>query len=272
MKNLLKKILPIWLINFLKNILPNKKNKLLKSLEFNYKNNIVFLGTDYGGWSFLDNNNLKNKFIISAGLGEDASFDIEIISKYNCKVIVIDPTPRAIDHYNEIIKNTGKTKSSLYEKGGKQRISSYDLSKINKENFILVEKALFDEDNKELKFFAPKNKNHVSYSINNWQNDYKKNSEFIKVKTVTIKNIINKFNIKDLEILKLDIEGAEIEVVNNIMNERIFPNQILIEFDELNKMNELAINRFYKVHQRLLLENYKLIHTKNNFPDFLYIK
>ena len=26
----------------------------------------------------------ENKFIISAGLGEDASFDIEVINKYNC--------------------------------------------------------------------------------------------------------------------------------------------------------------------------------------------
>ena len=272
MKQLLEKILPNYILNFLKKILPNKKNKLLKKLKFNHRDNVIYLGTDYGGWSFLNKNNLENKFIISAGLGEDASFDIEIITKYNCKVLVIDPTPRAIKHYNQIINNVGNLKIEPYKDGGKQNISSYDLTKINKENFILVSNALYNLDNKELKFFAPKNKNHVSHSINDWQNDYKKTSDFIKVKTTTIKSILDKFVIKNLEILKLDIEGAEIEVIQNIMDEKIFPNQILVEFDELNKINKLAVDRFQKIHQRLLSENYRLIKTNNNFPDFLYVR
>ena len=35
-----------------------------------------FLGTDYGGWHFVDLN-LQGTTIISAGLGEDGSFDLE---------------------------------------------------------------------------------------------------------------------------------------------------------------------------------------------------
>ncbi len=266
----MKKFLPKPLISIIKKIIPNKKNKLLRKLKFSNSENVVCLGSDYGGWSFLNDKNLENKFIISAGLGEDASFDIEIINKYNCKVICVDPTPRAIDHYKQIIDNSGSPRSNFYKDGGKQNISSYDLTKINKDNFILINNALYNVDNEELKFFAPKNKNHVSHSINDWQNNYKKTSDFIKVKTITIKSILNKFDINNLEILKLDIEGAEIEVIKNILDEKIFPNQILVEFDELNKINELAINRFEKVHQILLSKSYNLIKTTNNFPDFLY--
>ena len=262
---LLKKI-----INIIKKNIPNKKNKLLKKLEFSNSEKVINLGSDYGGWSFLDNKNLENKFIINAGLGEDASFDIEIINKYNCKVICVDPTPRGIDHYNQIIDNCGNLGSNFYKEGGKQNILSYDLTKINKNNFILIDKALYNADNEEVKFFAPKNKNHVSHSINNWQNDYKKTGDFITVKTITIKSILNKFDINNLEILKLDIEGAQVEVLKNILSEKIFPNQILVEFDELNKINELAINRFEEIHQMLLSKNYNLIKTTNNFPDFLY--
>ena len=144
------------------------------------------------------------------------------------------------------------------------------MTKINKKNFILIESALYDSDDKELKFFAPKNKNYVSYSLNDWQNDYKKDSNYIKVKTITIKSILNNFGIDNLEILKLDIEGAEIEVIKNILNQKIFPNQILVEFDELRKISELTIARFKEVHHMLLLEKYKLIKTKNEFPNFLY--
>lgn len=271
MKKIIKKIIPVSFLNFLRSILLNHKRKLIKNLKFIKKENVIYMGTDYGGWSLLKNDNLKNKYIISAGLGEDASFDIEIISKYNCKVIAVDPTPRAIDHYNEIIKNCGNFKTEEYREDGKLNIKSYDLTKINNNNFILIKKALYN-NNHDLNFYAPINKSHVSFSLNNWQNGYSDKSEYIKVKTITVKNIIDKFKIENLEILKLDIEGAEIEVIKNILDQRILPNQILVEFDELNLKNKLAMDRFNEIHERLLSENYELIEGSKKFANFLYAK
>ena len=57
-----------------------------------------------------------------------------------------------------------------------------------------------------------------------------------------------------------------------MLEKKIFPNQILVEFDELNKMNKIAIQRFWNIHQKLILENYKLVETNSKFPDFLYVK
>ena len=272
MKKFITKLLPNKIINYLLNIVPNKKNLLLKKLKFNEISNIIYMGSNYGGWSFFDDKDLENKIIISAGLGEDASFDIELINKYNCKIIVVDPTPRAIDHYNEIIKSTGEPKNDSYQEGGNQIISSYDLTNINNKNFILVKRGLHNLDNEELKFFAPPNKNHVSYSIIDWQNNYKKESDFIKIKTISVKSILKEFDIKNFEMIKLDIEGSEVEVLNQMIDDKIFPNQILVEFDELNKINKVSIERFFDIHQKLLSKEYKLIRTKSKFPDFLYIK
>lgn len=272
MKKFITKLLPNKIINYLLNIVPNKKNLLLKKLKFNEISNIIYMGSNYGGWSFFDDKDLENKIIISAGLGEDASFDIELINKYNCKIIAVDPTPRAIDHYNKIIKSTGEPKNDSYQEGGNQIISSYDLTNINNKNFILVKRGLHNLDNKELKFFAPPNKNHVSYSIIDWQNNYKKESDFIKIKTISVKSILKEFDIKNFEMIKLDIEGSEVEVLNQMIDDKIFPNQILVEFDELNKINKVSIERFFDIHQKLLSKEYKLIRTKSKFPDFLYIK
>lgn len=271
MKKILKKILPSIIIDFIKKKIPNQQNKFLKNLNFSYLDNISYIGSEYGGWSFL-NKNLENKFIISAGLGEDASFDIELINKYNCKVIIVDPTPRAINHYKQIIKNSGSQKKIEYQDGGKQDISSYDLVNVNSENLILISKGLYNSNDEELKFFAPPDTKHVSHSINDWQNDYKKKSSFIKIKTITVDNILKKFNLKSLELIKLDIEGSEIEVLGQMLEKKIYPNQILVEFDELNKMNKIAVQRFWSIHQKLILENYNLIKTKSKFPDFLYVK
>ena len=272
LKRLIKKILPKKLVNFLANKFNFKRNQILKKIEFHNYKNISFLGSNYGGWSFLDNDHLNNQYIISAGLGEDASFDIELISKYNCKILVVDPTPRAIKHYDEIINNKGRGKSKSYEEGGKQSTHSYNLSNVNKDNFILINNALYNTDNKELKFFAPPNKKHVSYSLNNWQNNYEETEDYIKVKTITVKSILDKFNIKNLQMIKLDIEGAAAEVIIDMLEKKVFPNQILVEFDELNKLNDKSIKRFFSVHEKIISNNYKLAKTCSKFPDFLYLK
>ena len=271
-KIILKKILPNFLINLIRNIKNKEKIKLIQKLNFKKREGIIFLGTKYGGWSFFDNKNLINKYIISAGLGEDASFDIELINKYKCKIIVVDPTPRAIRHYNEIINNAGNSKIKPYNNEGKQNVDSYDLKSINKKNFILIDSALYDVSNKKIKFYSPPNKNHVSHSIINFQNKYQKNTDFIMVNTITLKKIIEKFNITNLEMIKLDIEGAEIEVIENMRYIKIYPNQILVEIDEKNKIDKISVERFNKINNLLIKNNYELIDTENQFPNFLYLK
>ena len=55
---------------------------------------------------------------------------------------------------------------------------------------------------------------------------------------------MKKFNIKNIEMIKLDIEGSEVEVLDNMIEDKIFPNQILVEFDELNNINDKAVQDF----------------------------
>lgn len=276
-KTILKKLLPNGLINFLKKIFSLKKtlliNELNSSLNFKITNEkIIFLGSEYGGWNFLENKNLKNNYIISAGLGEDASFDIDLINKYNCKIILVDPTPRAIEHYKKIMKKKGQSRSKIYNNIGKQEIESYNLQNINNENFILIDKALYNKDNEKLKFFSPLNKLHVSHSINNYQNNYSTDNNHITVNSITLKKILENFKIKNLEMIKLDIEGAEIEVLQDMIKNEIFPKQILVEYDELKNINETAKKRFFMAHNLLIKNSYNLIKTQSKYPDFLYCK
>ena len=59
MRQIIKKFLPQYLIDILKSSIPNKKNLLLKNLKFNHSKNIIYLGTDYGGWSILNGINIE---------------------------------------------------------------------------------------------------------------------------------------------------------------------------------------------------------------------
>ena len=270
LKNLLKSIKLLSFIHKIKSLFI-KKHPLQKFKNAKgYK--IVFLGTNYGGWSFVDDDNLKNCTIISAGLGEDASFDIEFASRYSAKIIIVDPTPKAIEHYNEIINSLGNSSETEYVEGGKQRINSYDLSNLKKENLIFIKKALWNK-NEKLKFFSPPNPKHVSHSIINYQNQYKKNTNFIEVDSITIEKLLDQLNLNkdDIPLIKLDIEGAEIEFLVDCFSKGFRPKQILVEFDELNAPSAKSFERVTYINQILINNNYQLLRT-NGQADFLYLR
>lgn len=234
--------------------------------------NIINLGSEYGGWEFVDNGDLQNATIISAGLGEDASFDIEFASKYNAQVIIVDPTPRAIAHFETIKDNFGRTNSEPYASGGQQPVGAYNLSNITNDNLILVKKALWNIAT-QLKFFEPTNSEHVSHSINNFQNNYNENTPYIEVESTTVSQLISDhdLNTDNISLMKLDIEGAEIEVLSDCMSNKILPKQLLIEFDELGVPSERGYARITEVDTMLRENGYKMIRS-DGIANFLYIR
>ncbi len=248
-----------------------KKNFLnyIEKKSNTYNKNIIHLGSKYGGWYLRDTKSLYNSTIISAGVGEDISFDIELINKYKTKNILVDPTPRSISYLENILNNLGKSRLTEYSQTGFQPIDSYELTKINKNNLKIIKKALWFKNDK-VKFYEPSNPDYVSYSLSNWQNNYSKKTNFIEVTTTTIKNILDNEITDKFELLKLDIEGAEVKVLKEMLKLNIYPNQILVEFDELHTSK---IKVFLKVRLliRQLLKNYELIDI-NDYPNFLFIK
>lgn len=234
--------------------------------------NYTRLGTVYGGWTFLDEPYLHNSIIVSAGLGEDASFDIEFAEKYNATIVIIDPTPRAIEHFKGIEKRIGKINEvNNLDYAGKLPVEAYDLSKVEKSQFKLVAKALWNE-NKLLKFFTPSNSDHVSHSIVNFQNNYSNETNYIEVESCTMSDLIKLLSLKidDIPLIKLDIEGAEIEVIEDLISTGFRPHQLLVEYDELNKPSKISYGRVSKAHQILTDNDYECIYTDGQ-SDFLYI-
>jgi FkbM family methyltransferase len=249
----------------------NKIIKLFfKKISKNKKTN--FLGSNYGGWHFLSPVKNLSLNVISAGVGEDISFDVEFINSYNSKVVLIDPTPRAILHVENVLNNLGRKKTKNYKKNsGNQLIESYELSKIKKKNIVLFKKALFNKSNQTVKFYLPKNKNHVSHSISNFQNNFSKDTDFIEVETISIDEVMEQVGFKKIDLFKLDIEGAENYVIPDMLDKKIFPDQILVEFDELRTNKVKPFVYALKIFLRLIFNGYELVKT-NNFPNFLFVK
>ncbi len=229
------------------------------------------LGTEYGGWNLINFQELNNKTIISAGCGEDISFDIEFLNKYGGKVILVDPTPRSINHLKQVLNSVGNKKTKDYIIGGNQYIESYDLENIQNKQLLVKNFALYKEDGITVKFYPPKDPEHVSHSISNWQEGESDLSKSIEVETITVKKIMKEYDLDKLELIKLDIEGAENQVLPTLIKNKIFPNQILVEFDELHTDNLISYCKASIIILRLLFKKYVLIKT-NKFPDMLFVK
>jgi len=190
------------------------------------------LGSNYGGWQFVDDGKLHNSIIVSCGLGEDASFDTEFARRYGARVVIVDPTPRAIKHFEALTERIGLPAQAPYVEGGAQPVEAYELSGVSVTQLELIPKAVWSTTG-TIQFFAPPNPLHVSHSIVNYQYGYTKNTPCIEVPSISINDLLHKLGIPTPPLVKFDIEGAEIEVLQDMLHSKIYPEQILVEFDEL---------------------------------------
>tara|TARA_Y100000591_G_scaffold126524_1_gene108418 strand:+ start:33450 stop:34136 length:687 start_codon:yes stop_codon:yes gene_type:complete len=216
------------------------------------------LGTNYGGWSIPINAKLdSNSIVYSGGVGEDISFDLKLQDKYKCKIFLIDPTKRAIKHYEEV-KEMFKTKTIALS-GNIQNDYLKNIIGLNPnfENFNYINKGLYREKTK-LKFYKQTNPDYVSQSLvsNMFGNEYD------EVEVDSIKNIMKEHNHTKIDLLKLDIEGSEIDVLNQMLDDEIYPTYLCIEFDLLLK-NKDPNKLTEKIAKRLQSNNYKILENKN---------
>ena len=185
-------------------------------------NSIQWFGSGYGGF-YLDKSLISPASILfSFGVGEDISFDLAVSKLGLQNIFLFDPTPKAIDYVKKMHLP---------------------------DNFYFSPIGISDKD-EYADFFLPRNDDNVSGSLAvHKQLD---SAKVINVQLKKLSTIINELNVQKIDILKMDIEGSEYKVLNNIMMEGIFPTQICIEFH----------NNFYKNGKKLFKETVDLMSAK----------
>jgi len=203
-------------------------------------NRLLRLGTDYGGWIIPANSDLSAaSTCYSAGAGEDISFDCALAERFHCLLRIIDPTPRAIEHFHQLEKALcAGTKYPINNNTSNYySISSEAFKRLQ---FIPVGLAGQDTD---LKFFYPRNPAHVSCSTANLQ----KTDNYFIAKCLRLSSIMEQQGDVSLDLLKMDIEGAEYAVIEDIIAARLLPRLLLIEFDEVHSPQDAAASDRIKV-------------------------
>lgn len=182
------------------------------------------LGTKYGGWyvpvDFLNSSSI----CYCVGAGEDVSFDLELINNFGCQVYTFDPTLRARQHIEKIQTNVRSRNATTVQYGpfDSYRCDSHTLANLHFHPYGLWKEAGV------VRFYVPKDSSHVSHSIVNLQNT----TDYFEAECRDMKGIMTAMSHKDVTLLKLDVEGAEYEILDSILAAGIHPRIICVEFDE----------------------------------------
>ena len=197
----------------------------------------IRFGSEYGGWNVVDKILNSKSIIYSFGIGEDITFDLDFIKKVGANVHAFDPTPKSL----EFIKN-----------------------QILPQQLIIHEYALSDYDG-ELTLYPPKNSNHVSYStISKYEMDCGSKFPVRKLST-----IMNQLQHDKIDLLKMDIEGAEYDVIENLITSNIKPCQLLIEFH--HRFLSFGIEKTKAAISSLKSNGYKIFYVSDTGEEICFI-
>jgi FkbM family methyltransferase len=154
----------------------------------------VRLGSDYGGWHVPPELLTPDSVVYSAGVGEDVSFDLALIGRVGCQVWAFDPTPRAIEF----------------------------AARLDEPSFHFRPYALWSSDT-TLPFYVPADERHVSHSLVNLG----RTEQSIEVRCRSVQSLMRELGHDRVDLLKLDIEGAEYEVLGSLGDGR--PRIVCVE-------------------------------------------
>jgi FkbM family methyltransferase len=186
---------------------------------------LLRLGTGYGGWIIpVDSGLTTDSLCYCAGAGEDISFECALVERFGCHVRIIDPTPRAIQHFQNL-QNAVRTGTRFSINNS--AVDFYSITGAHLDRLQILPVGLAGTD-AELKFYLPQNPTHVSCSVMNLQ----KTDQYFTAPCLRLSSIMRQQGDSSIDMLKIDIEGAEYGVIEDLVRSGSLPRLLLIEFDE----------------------------------------
>lgn len=157
------------------------------------------LGTEYGQWCFHPAALHQDSVVYSFGVGDDISFDLSLIDEFAVVVHAFDPTPRSI-----------------------KWVKSQQLP----DKFKFFDYGLADFDGLAL-FAPPVNPDHISHTM--LEREYSL-TPAVELPVRRLGTIMTTLGHTHIDLLKMDVEGAEYAIIHEIVQSGIDVRQLLVEF------------------------------------------
>lgn len=145
-----------------------------------------------------------------AGVGEDLDFELMLVSRFDANVYAFDPTPRAIQFVRKIVSGAGKLQ------------------------FLPLGVWSRDET---LRFYAPENPEHVSHSVVASTSS----RSYFDAPCRRISTLMSEHGHNKIDLLKMNIEGAEYEVLQSLLSDKLYPRAICLTFEGSSALRQAIL-------------------------------
>ncbi|TWU55489.1 FkbM family methyltransferase [Rubripirellula reticaptiva] len=196
-----------------------------------------YLGSVYGGWPVIPSLINADSIIYSFGVGQDISFDLAMIELFHCKVQAFDPTPIC-----------------------KEWISQQSLPP----KFFFHPIGVAGQDG-TITMYLPIVEGSVSCS----EQQTSRIQSSVQVPVQRVETIMREQNDAHIDVLKMDIEGSEIGVIDDLIKTLIRPGQLLVEFH--HRINRSGIATTKRSVGLLQSVGYQLFHVSELGDEFSFV-
>jgi FkbM family methyltransferase len=196
------------------------------------------LGNENASWCICPTEFSDQSVVYSFGVGSDISFDLEMIARFGVHVHAFDPTPRSI---------------------------AWVRHQVTPDEFVFHDYGVSDQDGKAL-FHPPENAQFVSYSV------FSRGSSeaVVEAPVYRLATIMRKLGHRWIDLLKMDIEGAEYSVISDFLGSEIPVRQLLVEFHHC--WEDVGLQRTRDAIKSLNHAGYRIFHVSSNGGEYSFLK
>jgi len=209
-----------------------KKKRFLKRLigkELKLRIDIEVPIVKDGGWWFTPEGLCSDSIVYSLGVGDDIEFDLSLIENYGVQVHAFDPTPSSVDMLD------GKNLPQQFE---------FHPWAVTAADGSLTFYPRLKKDG---------TKSDVMYTMIAEEETI---GDAIEVPAYSLSTISEKLGHQQIDLLKMDIEGAEYEVLDGLLASPILPTQLLVEFH--HRFPGIGLEKTADMIERLRAAGYRI--------------
>jgi FkbM family methyltransferase len=204
--------------------------------------NRLTLGNRYAEWTFCPDTLNESSVVYSFGVGEDISFDLQLMKRFHLHIHAFDPSPQSVAWIH------------------RQALPA---------DFHFYPFGLASTDG-EISFAEPADPGIHSLFATPSEEKAGTGLKQHVLPVHRLASIVQKLGHNKIDILKMDIEGAEYEVVEDIVASPVPVYQVLIEFH--HRFPYIGVNRTREAISRLNRAGYKIFNVSPTGEEISLIK